>query len=102
MPIHLLRTGAAVAAVTALLGTATVASATPAAAAPAPSCVAKYVDHDPEGFAVLLTNNCSTQKRVRVIVDWAPDSRCYTLAPRASELYVYDGTFGQYNSVATC
>lgn len=40
--------------------------------------------------------------RVQVVVSYAPDSLCYTLAPKGDELYVYRGILGIYDRTAVC
>lgn len=92
-------------AVTALAGAAFAApaSAAPAVAAgTAPACVARSVFNHSEGFDVHLTNNCAGQMRVRVIVDYAPDSDCYVLPRGVDTWYSYEGILGLYDSTATC
>ncbi|MFH8978783.1 beta-Ig-H3/fasciclin [Streptomyces sp. NPDC017890] len=92
----------------AVTATASVAFAAPASAAPAtatgtaPSCVKRPVHYNQDGFVVQLINTCASTKRVRVIVDWAPDSACYTLSPGEEAWYRYEGLTGFYDSTATC
>lgn len=81
---------------------ASAASAAPAAAAAVP-CISTDYDGNPDGFGVRLENYCtSTTARVRVIVDWAPDSSCYVIPPGQSRLYIYEGILGTYAGVASC
>ncbi|MEU8822908.1 hypothetical protein [Streptomyces sp. NPDC048636] len=66
---------------TALVASAGVASAaTPSASAAVPSCV--VADEQFLGTVwVNLTNNCSTQQRVKVVYQDRVDETCYTLKP---------------------
>ncbi|GGZ30312.1 beta-Ig-H3/fasciclin [Streptomyces poonensis] len=95
-------TVAAAAATVGLAVTAPTASAAPAAGGTAPACIGRYVDGDPDGFTVLLENNCGKTMRVQVVVAYAPDSSCYTLSAGASKLYTYRGITGVYDRTAVC
>jgi hypothetical protein len=73
-----------------------------AATGTAPACVDRYVTGTPEGFDVLLTNNCGRTMRVKVIVDNGGDSPCYTMANGSTRLFTYEGVFGTYDRTVTC
>lgn len=95
---------AAQAAVTAvaLVGSLAVSAAPAAAATTAPSCIGRMVTETTNGFDVLLTNNCSGTRSVRVVVSLAPDSGCYKLARGANALYIYTGILGNYDRTVNC
>ncbi|MFJ7422617.1 beta-Ig-H3/fasciclin [Streptomyces uncialis] len=95
---------AAQAAVTAvaLVGSLAVSAPPAAAATTAPSCIGRMVTETTNGFDVLLSNNCSGTRSVRVVVSLASDSRCYTLARGASDLYIYRGVLGNYDRTVNC
>ncbi|MEU5398390.1 beta-Ig-H3/fasciclin [Streptomyces sp. NPDC005963] len=92
---------AAVTAVT-LVGSLALSAAPAAAATTAPSCIGRMVTETTNGFDVLLTNNCSGTRSVKVVVSLASDSRCYTLARGASTLYIYRGVLGNYDRTVNC
>lgn len=73
-----------------------------AAAGTAPACIDRYVTGTPEGFDVLLTNNCGRTMRVKVIVNNGGDSPCYTMANGSTRLFIYEGVFGTYDRTVTC
>ncbi|MGW0606404.1 beta-Ig-H3/fasciclin [Streptomyces sp. NPDC002644] len=73
-----------------------------AAAGTAPACVKRYVNPTHEGFDVHLTNDCSKTMRVRVVVDNAGDSPCYSLNPKASVIYAHESITGSYERTVTC
>ncbi|MDG9723528.1 beta-Ig-H3/fasciclin [Streptomyces sp. DH41] len=73
-----------------------------AAAGTAPACIGRYVTGTPSGFDVNLSNNCGKSMRVKVIVNNAGDSPCYTIANNSSKLYIYEGVFGTYDRTVTC
>ncbi|MFE2050930.1 beta-Ig-H3/fasciclin [Streptomyces sp. NPDC059459] len=93
---------AAVTVAAAAFGAASGLTAPAAHAATAPACVGRYVLNDERGFYVFLSNNCAKTMRVQVIVDWAPDSPCYTIAAGGEKTYRYNGILGLYDSTAVC
>jgi hypothetical protein len=86
----------------AALGAASISTAPAAYAATAPACVVRSVHNDANGFSVFLVNKCTKTMKVQVIVDWAPDSPCYTIPVGGERYYRYDGLLGFYNSTAVC
>ncbi|MFG2332842.1 beta-Ig-H3/fasciclin [Streptomyces sp. NPDC048604] len=101
--MRLLKKLTATAVATAAIGTA-FATAAPAYAAggTAPSCIVRSVHNDQDGFSVILVNKCGRTMRVQVVVSYAPDGPCYTMAAGAQEYYRYDGTWGLYDRTAVC
>ncbi|MEU9619398.1 MULTISPECIES: beta-Ig-H3/fasciclin [unclassified Streptomyces] len=102
--MRLLRKLAATAATTAALSAAFTVAAAPASAAggTAPACIERYVNNDQDGFSVGLYNYCGKTMRVQVIVDYAPDGPCYTIAKDGYKHYRYDGILGLYSRTAVC
>ncbi|OEV03926.1 hypothetical protein [Streptomyces oceani] len=68
----------------------------------APACVDRYVTGTPNGFDVLLTNNCGKTMRVKVVVNNSGDSPCYTMGAGGTRLYVYEGVLGSYDRTVVC
>jgi hypothetical protein len=101
-----LAVAAAAAVLTGALGAAApaaaAATASPMAGGTAPACIDRYVTGTPNGFDVLLTNNCGKTMRVKVVVKYAHDSKCYTMKKKAQVLYTYEGITGQYDRTAVC
>ncbi|MEU6730030.1 hypothetical protein ABZ917_40525 [Nonomuraea wenchangensis] len=86
-----------------LAGSATLVPAVPSAAAAggtAPSCVARIADEQPHGLIVWVRNGCGKTMRVKVIMDWARDTDCVTLADGRSREWTYKT--GSYNRTVTC
>lgn len=46
-----------------------------------------------------LTNNCSTTKKVKIVISWGGD--CWTLRPGAGRSWTYDG-LGDYDKTVLC
>lgn len=77
-----------------------------ARATTAPACIGRAIyNNDPTDLSntyVILTNNCGTSKRVRVLFNAGADSACRTIAAggtsRASSLSV----FGTYDKTVLC
>ncbi|GAA1743850.1 hypothetical protein AB0K40_00380 [Nonomuraea bangladeshensis] len=90
--------------ITVLAGCATLVPAVPSAAAAArgtaPSCVARIADEQPHGLIVWVRNGCDSTMRVKVIMDWARDTPCVTLAVGRSREWTYK--VGSYNRTVTC
>ncbi|MGH4031049.1 beta-Ig-H3/fasciclin [Actinomycetota bacterium Odt1-20B] len=78
------------------------APAAHAADGTAPACINRYVTDTPNGFDVDLTNNCGRTMRVKVVVNYAGDSPCYTLGAGQSKLYIYEGVTGTYDRTVVC
>ncbi|MEV0224601.1 hypothetical protein [Streptomyces sp. NPDC050704] len=95
-------------AVTALLAAslsvvATAPSAYAAAGDTAPACVDRNVQRPASNAYVWieLTNNCSTTKKVKIVISWGSDGSCWTLKPGASKSWTYDG-LGDYDKTVLC
>ncbi|MFG1836926.1 hypothetical protein [Micromonospora sp. NPDC049175] len=72
--------------------------------ATAPACVARPVtERGTEAgtvYTVHLRNNCSDNKRVKVVVDWGPDSNCYSLA--SGQAVDHSFALGSYGKTVIC
>ncbi|NUO98475.1 MAG: beta-Ig-H3/fasciclin [Nonomuraea sp.] len=92
----------ALAGAAALIAGVLLGGAAPAAAAAgtAPSCIARIADEQPHGLIVWVRNGCGKTMRVKVIMDWARDTPCTTLANGASREWTY--TIGSYNRTVLC
>lgn len=95
-------------AVTALLAASisTLATAPAAHAAPgdtAPSCIDRNVQRPTSNAYVWieLTNECSTTKKVKIVISFGRDGDCWTLKPGASRSWTYDG-LGDYDKTVLC
>ncbi|WP_405660132.1 hypothetical protein [Streptomyces sp. RK9] len=62
----------------------------------APACVQRTV----RGRTATVTNYCGRTMRVKVVVKFGPDSRCFTLPPRHWARYTWG--FGSYDKTVTC
>lgn len=62
----------------------------------APACVSRTVS----GRSATLTNYCGRTMRVKVVVKWGPDSRCFTLTHRSGVRYTWG--VGSYDKTVTC
>ncbi|MFD9859314.1 hypothetical protein [Streptomyces alboflavus] len=62
----------------------------------APACVQRTV----RGRTATVTNYCGRTVRVKVVVKFGPDSRCFTLPPRHWARYTW--SFGSYDKTVTC
>ncbi|MFD9884846.1 hypothetical protein ACFWZT_25660 [Streptomyces alboflavus] len=62
----------------------------------APACVQRQV----RGRTATVTNYCGRTMRVKVVVKYGPDSRCFTLPPRHWARYTW--SFGSYDKTVTC
>ncbi|MFE2320453.1 hypothetical protein ACFXC8_46800 [Streptomyces sp. NPDC059441] len=63
----------------------------------APACIGRAAS-DLGGF-VYASNNCGKTMRVKVIIDFGPDSSCWTLAPGQERRHNY---YGSYGKTITC
>jgi hypothetical protein len=79
------------------------ASISPSHAALAPGCVITkdlkqgfYIAED----AVTVVNNCASTQRVKVVLSFAKDLKCATLASRASLRFKW--TFGGFDRLEKC
>lgn len=88
-----------------LVATPSAASATPTNTDPAspqavPDCIYDLHETDGSKHRVELLNYCDSQKRVKVIWNWAPDSECFVLDPdgRAASTRSWPATWGGLES----
>ncbi|MFF0793673.1 hypothetical protein [Streptomyces spiralis] len=63
----------------------------------APACIGRAAS-DLGGF-VYVGNHCGKTMRVKVIIDFGPDSSCWTLAPEQVRRHNY---YGSYGKTITC
>ncbi|WJV46692.1 hypothetical protein [Streptomyces flavofungini] len=52
------------------------------------------------GRSATVTNHCGRTMRVKVVIKYGPDSRCFTLPPR--HWARFNWTFGSYDKTVTC
>ncbi|MFD0414104.1 hypothetical protein [Streptomyces sp. NPDC127108] len=62
----------------------------------APACVQRRVS----GRSATVTNYCGRTMRVKVVIKYGPDSRCFTLPPRNGVRFTW--LIGRYDKTVTC
>jgi hypothetical protein len=91
-------------AVAALAGLGLAGTASAATAATAPSCIEVASQGGSVGTTLFVTvaNNCSREYRVTVVVNRAPDSSCFSIAPGDRQGLKFAGAEPTVASVDLC
>ncbi|PRW63642.1 hypothetical protein [Actinopolyspora mortivallis] len=84
-------------------GAAQTAEPHPGKAAPPPDCVDVTVDNSSEALYdyAHLHNGCSTTQRVKVVVAWAPDSKCLVLDSGERHSFSW-ASIGRFDGLRAC
>ena len=78
-----------------------VSTVPPSLAAPAPSCVTTRLDDKGYTDYLWVTNHCRYNVRVKVVLAFATDRACRTIAPGATANYSW-GYPGRFDRLESC